>query len=98
MIHPQDSTTTHRVTVHEAKRSSFCGSIATIFFSFYLAESACLPNALNTFCCCLFFISLLGKLAGRATYFADVFSLFFLVVASGAPLAQKLMDRSSPKF
>jgi len=45
--------------------------------------------------------SLLGKLAGRAIYFADVFSLILkknLMVASGTPLAQKLMDRSSPKF
>jgi len=43
----------------------------------------------------------LGKLAGRAIYFTDVFSLFFyffLVVTPGALLAQKPMDRSSPKF
>ena len=44
----------------------------------------------------------LGKLAGRAIYFTDVFSLFFfiffLVVAPGATLAQKPMVRSSPKF
>jgi len=46
------------------------------------------------------FFSPLGKLVGRAIYFTDVFSLFFifLVVASGASLAQKPMDRSSPKF
>jgi len=47
------------------------------------------------------FFSPLGKVAGRAIYFTDVFSLFFfifLVVAPGATLAQKPMVRSSPKF
>ena len=46
------------------------------------------------------FFSPLGKVAGRAIYFTDVFSLFFifLEVAPGATLAQKPMDRSSPKF
>jgi len=42
-----------------------------------------------------FLFSPLGKLARKVIYFADVFSLFkknFLVVASGAPLAQKPMD------
>jgi len=49
------------------------------------------------------YFSPLGKVAGRAIYFTDVFSLFiffiiFLVVAPGATLAQKPMVRSSPKF
>ena len=42
-----------------------------------------------------------AKVAERAIYFTDVFSLFFLfflVVTPGATLAQKPMDRSSPKF
>jgi len=45
----------------------------------------------------------LGKLAGRAIYFTDVFSLFyffyiFLMVDFLAPVAQTLMEQSSPKF
>ena len=39
----------------------------------------------------------LGKLSGRDIYFADVFSLF-LMVDFLAPVAQTLMERSSPKF
>jgi len=47
--------------------------------------------------------SLLGKLAGRAIYFADEFSLFFIFIfflmADFLDLiAQILMDQSSPKF
>jgi len=44
----------------------------------------------------------LGKLAGRAIYFADVFFfiffIFFLMVDFLAPVAQTLMEQSSPKF
>jgi len=39
----------------------------------------------------------LGKLAGMAIYFDDVFSLF-LMVDFLTHVSQKLMDRSSPKF
>ena len=50
------------------------------------------------------FFSPLGKLAGRAIYFTDVFSLLFyflkfsLMVDFLAPVAQTLMEQSSPKF
>ena len=43
----------------------------------------------------------LGKVAGRAIYFTDVFSiffLFFLMVDFLALVAQTLMEQSSPKF
>jgi len=42
--------------------------------------------------------SLPGMPAWQAIYFADVFSLFFLVVILGATTSQKLLDRSSPTF
>jgi len=74
--------------------------LSTVLFQ--LARLAHLPTGLYIL---LMFFSLLfsalGKVAGRAIYFTDVFSLFFknfLVVAHGALLAQKPMDRSSPKF
>jgi len=46
------------------------------------------------------YFSPLGKLADRAIYFVNVFSLFFyfLMVDFLDPVAQKLMDQSSPKF
>jgi len=46
------------------------------------------------------YLARLAKVAEKAIYFTDVFSLFFifLVVTPGATLAQKLMDRSSRKF
>ena len=54
------------------------------------------PSGLYARLCHAFssFFSPLGKLAGTAIYFANVFSLLFnfLVVASGAQLAQKPMD------
>jgi len=42
----------------------------------------------------------LGKLAGKAIYFTDVFSLFyfFLMVDFLARVAQTLMEQSSQKF
>ena len=40
----------------------------------------------------------LGKLAGRAIYFTDVFFFIFLMVDFLAPVAQTLMEQSSPKF
>jgi len=44
----------------------------------------------------------LGKLAGRAIYFSDVFSLFyfyfFLMVDFLANVAETLIEQSSPKF
>jgi len=47
----------------------------------------------------------LGKVAGRAIYFTDVFSIFFyfffiffLMVDFLALVAQTLMEQSSPKF
>jgi len=46
----------------------------------------------------------LGKLAGRAIYFTDVFSLFFilfyffLMVDFLAIVAETLIEQSSPKF
>ena len=60
-----------------------------------------LSSQATCYACVFFLFSTLGKLAGRAIYFTDVFSLFFiffLVVAPGATLAQKPMVRSSPKF
>jgi len=48
------------------------------------------------------FFSPLGKLAGRAIYFTDVFSLFFfiyfLMVDFLANVAETLIEQSSPKF
>jgi len=50
------------------------------------------------------FFSPLGKVAGRAIYFTDVFSIFFLffifflMVDFLALVAQTLMEQSSPKF
>ena len=51
------------------------------------------------------FFSPLGKLAGRAIYFTDVFSLFFyfffiifLMVDFLAIVAETLIEQSSPKF
>ena len=48
----------------------------------------------------IFLFSLLGKLARRAIYFTNVFSLFFIFVMVDflAPVAQTLMEQSSPKF
>jgi len=48
---------------------------------------------------CLFlpFLARLENLP-EGLYILPMFFLYFLVVASGAPLAQKPMDRSSPKF
>ena len=51
----------------------------------------------------LFFLfSPLGKVAGRAIYFTDVFSLFFfnffLMVDFLANVAETLIEQSSPKF
>jgi len=51
------------------------------------------------------FFSPLGKLAGRAIYFTDVFSLFlfyffifFLMVDFLANVAETLIEQSLPKF
>ena len=47
------------------------------------------------------FFNPLGKLAGRAIYFTDVFSLFFLfflMVDYLANVAETLIEQSSPKF
>ena len=49
-----------------------------------------------------YYFSPLGKLAGRAIYFTDVFSLFFfiffLMVGFLANVAETLIEQSSPKF
>jgi len=42
--------------------------------------------------------SLLSKLADRTIYFANVISLFFLMVDFLKQLSENLMDQSSPKF
>ena len=49
----------------------------------------------------VYFFSPLGKLAGRAIYFTNVFSIFlkfFLMVDFLAIITQTLMEQSSPKF
>ena len=49
-----------------------------------------------------YLFSPLGKVAGRAIYFTDVFSLFFfyffLMVDFLANVAETLIEQSSPKF
>ena len=56
--------------------------------------------SLSTFGCISF--SPLGKLAGRAIYFTDVFFfiffIFFLMVDFLANVAETLIEQSSPKF
>jgi len=79
------------------KFAKVCKNFCKLLALAYCCSQSRLPNARNTY-----LFSPLGELAGRATYFADIFSLgpifYFLMVASRALLGQKLMDRSSPKF
>jgi len=64
-------------------------------------QNSCTNRFINKFAIKLF--SPLGKVAGRAIYFTDVFSLFFyfiffLMVDFLANVAETLIEQSSPKF